>query len=146
VPGRAVVPGGGAKELVFSKRPQDLPPAWYAMWDGLVTDMRRESQALPMNTMMSLLVERIATMYVMTRVREDAKDTDWDQLKEMQKLWLNFMTEFAAQLHRNSQTPEERFVARFKASLTSAARIAGPDATVRELMPILADELREFDV
>jgi hypothetical protein len=141
-----VVPGGGAKELVFSQRPQDLPEQWYAMWDGLIADMRRESQALPMNTMMSLLVERIATMYVMTRQREDAGETDWDQLKEMQKLWLNFMSEFAAQLHRNSQTPEDRFVARFKAALTAAARRAGPDATVRDLMPILAEELREFDV
>jgi len=31
--------------------------------------MQRESQALPMSTMMALLVERIATMYV--QVRED---------------------------------------------------------------------------
>jgi len=142
----AAVTSGAGKDLVFSQRPQDLPDAKYAMWDALITDMRRESAALPMNTMMTLLIERIATMYVMVRFREDAGETDWDQLRGMQKLWLNYMTEFASQLQRNSLTPEERFLARFKASVTAAVRRVGPKATVRELLPVLAEELSEYGV
>jgi hypothetical protein len=132
--------------MVFSKRPQDLPQEWYDMWDALVADMRRESAALPMNTMMTLLIERVATMYVLVRKSEDITETDWEQLRGMQKLFLNFMTEFSTQLHRNSQTPDQRFMAAFKAAVTAAVRRVGPDATVRELMPILAEELNDFDV
>jgi hypothetical protein len=142
---RAVTDGSG-KDLVFKTRPQDLPEQWYGMWDALVGDMRKESAALPMSTMMTLLLERIATSYVMVRQHEDADDTDWEQLRGMQKLWLQFVTEFSTQLHRNSQTPEQRFLAAFKAAVTSAVRKVGPDATVRELMPVLAEELNEFDV
>jgi len=139
------VSSGGGKDLIFV-RPQDLSEDWYLRWEGLVTDMRRESAALPMNTMMTLLIERIATMYVQVRRQEDAKALDWEQLRGMQKLFLNFMTEFSTQLHRNSQTPEQRFVAGFKAAVNAAVRQAGPEATVRELLPILAEELREYDV
>ncbi len=135
------------KDLIFSQRPQNFSPEEYRMWDALVTDMRRESQALPMNTMMLLLIERVATMYVMVRTQEaGSKKADWDQLRSMQKLFLNFVTEFSTQLHKNSQTPEQRFMSSFKAALNTAIRKAGPDATVRELMPILVAELQEFNV
>jgi hypothetical protein len=144
--GRQVTTGVVGKDLVFSKRPQDLPREWYATWDALVTDMRKESAALPMNTMMTLLLERIATSYVMARIHEDADDIDLEQQRSMQKLWLNFVSEFSTQLHRNSQTPEQRFMAAFKAAVTTAVRKVGPDATVRELLPVLAEELNEFDV
>jgi hypothetical protein len=147
VAGREVSTGSTGKDLVFSKRPQDLPREWYDMWDALVADMRRESAALPMNTMMTLLIERVATMYTLVRMEEDkTTSVDWEQLRGMQKLWLNFMTEFSTQLHRNSQTPEQRFMASFKAAVTAAVRRVGPEATVRELMPVLAEELNDFDV
>lgn len=145
-PRRALAPTGGtAREMVFA-RPQALPEDWYRVWEQLVSDMRRESQALPMSTMMALLVERIATMYVQVRMEEGARKSDWEYLRSVQALWLKFMTEFATQLHRHSQSPEQRFVAGFKAAVNSAVRRAGPEATVRELLPILAEELEEFDV
>lgn len=146
MPGNEVTTGTAGKDLVFKQRPQDLPEEWYSMWDALVADMRHESAALPMNTMMTLLIERVATMYVMVRKSERANEIDWDQMREMQKLWLNFMTEFSTQLHRNSQSPEARFMASFKAAVTTAVRKVGPDATVRDLMPVLAEELASFDV
>lgn len=127
-------------------RPQELPDDWYRVWDSLIEDMRRESQALPMNTMMMLLIERIATMYVNVRRQEAANALDAEDLRELNKLWLRMMNEFSTQLHRHSQTPEQRFVAGFKAALNSALRKAGPDATVRHLMPILAEELQEYNV
>lgn len=127
-------------------RPQDLPDQWYQVWEELVSNMRRESQALPMNTMMGLLVERIATTYVHVRMKEGKRGADLEYLREMQSLWLKFVKEFAVQLHRNSQTPEQRFVAGFKAAINSAVRKAGPDATVRDLLPILAEELSAYDI
>jgi hypothetical protein len=133
------------KELVFA-RPEGLPEDWYRVWEQLVSDMSRESQALPMSTMMSLLVERIATMYVQVRRLEGTQEIDWEYLRTMQTLWLKFLTEFSAQLHRNSQSPEQRFVAGFKAAVNAAVRRAGPDATVRELLPVLAEELETYDI
>lgn len=135
----------GRDDLIFS-RPQDLPDDWYQTWDKLVSDMRKEAKALPMNTMMLLLVERIATNYIMVRMQEarGAANIDWEELRSMQKLWLNFMTEFATQLHRNSQTPEQRFMAEFRTAVTAAMRKVGPDATVRDLMPVLAEEMAAF--
>jgi hypothetical protein len=128
-------------------RPQDLPDEWYGIWESLVTDMRKESQALPMNTMMALLVERIATTYVQVRMLEGGeKGADLEYLREIQALWLKFVKEFAVQLHRNSQTPEARFVASFKAAVNTAVRKAGPDSTVRDLLPILAEELSAYDI
>lgn len=127
-------------------RPQALPEEWYRVWEQLVSDMRRESQALPMSTMMALLVERIATMYVQVRMLEGKEGTDWEYLRTMQHLWMKFMTEFATQLHRNSQTPEQRFAAGFRAAVNSAMRKVGPDATVRELLPVLAEELEPYDI
>jgi hypothetical protein len=142
---RQVTTGTTGREMVFA-RPEALPEDWYRVWEQLVSDMRRESQALPMSTMMALLVERIATMYVQVRMLEGERGTDWEYLRTMQMLWLKFMTEFATQLHRNSQTPEQRFVAGFKAALNSAAREAGPDMKLRDFMPILAQSLESFDV
>jgi hypothetical protein len=133
-----------SRNVVFT-RPQDLPDDWYAIWENLVTDMRRESQALPMSTMMALLVERIATMYVQVRMQE-GNQADMEYLQALQGLWLKFVKEFSVQLHRNSQTPEQRFVAGFKAAVSTAARKAGPNATVREFLPILSTELEAYGV
>ena len=133
------------KDVAFA-RPQDLPDEWYRVWEELVTNMRRESQALPMNTMMGLLIERIATTYVHVRMQEKKRVADPEHLQNMQALWLKFIKEFSVQLHRNSQTPEQRFVAGFKAAVNTAVRKAGPDATVRELLPILAQELESYDI
>jgi len=108
--------------------------------------MRRESQALPMNTMMALLMERIATTYVQVRMLEGTKQVDREYLREIQALWLKFVKEFAVQLHRNSQTPEARYIASFKAAVNTAVRKAGPDCMVRDLLPILAEELSAYDV
>lgn len=136
-----------SKDRIFA-RPQDLPEDWYRLWESLITDMRREAQALPMNTMMSLLMERIATNYVLVKRYENrpARELDWEQHRQLQKLWLTFLTEFSTQLHRNSQTPEQRFVAEFKAAITGALRTVGPDASVRDLMPVLAEALRDFGI
>lgn len=131
-------------EPVFS-RPQDLPEHWYEMWDGLVTDMRREAQALPMNTMMSLLVERTATMYVKIRLME-AGGGHGEEVNTAQKLWLQYMSEFSRQLRLLDQTPEQRFISGVKAAITAALRKVGPDATVKDLLPVLTHELREYDV
>lgn len=145
MPPRRIGAGGTARALVLT-RPQDMPEEWYALWESLITDMQRESEALPMNTLMTLMIERIATLYVQTRRQEDGRTADWEDIRGLQRLWLSICTEFNTQLHRNSQTPEQRFVATFKAALSSAVTEAGPDATVRELMPILASHLREFGI
>lgn len=133
-----------SRDAVFT-RPQDLPEDWYQLWEGLVTDMRRESQSLPMNTMMALLVERIATMYVQVRMQEGTP-AGAEYLQDLQALWLKMVKEFAVQLHRNSQTPEQRFVAGFKAAVSTAARKAGQNCTVRDFLPILAQELEAYGV
>ena len=145
MPPRQITVTGSSRESVFT-RPQDLPDEWYTIWENLVTDMRRESQALPMNTMMALLVERIATMYVQVRMQEGSGPDDLEYLRSLQGLWLKFVKEFSVQLHRNSQTPEQRFVAGFKAAVSTAARKAGPSATVRDFLPILAQELEAYGV
>lgn len=142
VAGRVTTRG---REAIFA-RPQELPDDWYQLWENLVTDMRRESEALPMNTMMALLIERIATMYVHVRRQEAANALDAEDMRELNRLWLRFMTEFATQLHRHSQTPEQRFVAGFKAAVNAAVRKVGRHATVEQLLPVLAEELQEYNV
>lgn len=139
--------GATGKEMVFA-RPQDLPEDWYRVWEQLISDMRREAQALPMSTMMALLVERIATMYVEVRRHEGGEpgQRDWEYLRTLQTLWLKFMTEFATQLHRNSQTPEQRYMAGFRAAFNTAVRQVGPDAPVRDLLPVLAEALEAYDI
>lgn len=144
-PRNQVSQGVTGREMVFA-RPQNLSEDDYRTWEQLITDMRKEAQALPMSTMMALLMERIATMYVMIRRAEEDRNSDWEYLRTLQALWLRIIAEFATQLHRNSQTPEQRYMAGLKAALNAAFRRAGPDATVRELMPILAEELEAFDV
>lgn len=114
------------------------------MWEKLITDMRRDSEALPMNTVMNLLAERIATLYVQVRLHEDVQDMDYEDARSLQRLWLNICTELNTQLHRNSQTPDQRFVATFKASFSAALREAGPDCMLRDFMPIVASHLREY--
>lgn len=136
---------GGDRNLVMI-RPEHLPEQWYEMWDQLVSDMRRESESLPMNTMMLLMIERIATLYVKVRQSEDENAYDQEMLNDLNKLWLRMCNELGTQLHRHSQTPEQRFIAGLKSALNSAARTAGPDCLLRDFMPILAEHLREYDI
>lgn len=143
---QGIASGSTGKELIFA-RPQDLPEDWYVVWERLVSDMGREAQALPMSTMMSLLVERIATLYVKLRMEEGSGNSiDWELWKVFHSLWLKMHSEFSTQVHRSSQTPEQRFVASFKAAFNAAVREAGPDMTLRDFMPLLAQALEEFDV
>ena len=135
------------RDLMLTVKPQDLPDNWFEMWESLITDMRREAQALPLKTAQLILIERLATLYVRVRMLEESpRAADWEQVRDFNRLIIRLGGEIAAQINRHSMTPEQRFVGQFKAAINAAMKEVGPDATVRELLPVLADHLREYDL
>jgi hypothetical protein len=95
------VPGLDSLDAAF-----DLPetvcddPGLRDLYEVIVQRMRREAQYLPMNTVQQLLIERIASNYIMLRMKERAPVGSSDGFahasvqKDFNTFWLSMTREF----------------------------------------------------
>lgn len=69
-------------------------------------------------------------------------------LRGLQRTLRGFVVEFNAQLHRARQLqgPDQRMAAEIQAAFTMALRKAGPDATLEQAMPVVAEAMGLFGV
>jgi hypothetical protein len=131
--------------------PEWLPAKQKVVYEILVARMRRESAGLPMNTLMQVLIERIALGYATLRLREgkplgDREGfADASQAKDVNAFFLRAMKEFNDQLYRaTSQQPGEQFMQRLKAVLVDALSKISDTGTRNEVRGILVDALAEY--
>lgn len=68
-------------------------PAMTQLHGEIVLRLRREASGLSMNTVQQLLLERIATFYVQTKMRE-MEGVGVKELRELNSFWLSMTQEF----------------------------------------------------
>jgi hypothetical protein len=78
--------------------PETVPDEWRGVYDELVEKLKAEASGLPMQTVHTLLLERIANYYVTMRVKEQDGLTTPTQLKDQTAFWLSMTVEFNKQL------------------------------------------------
>lgn len=71
---------------------------WHA---EIVTRLRREAQGLPMKTIQTLLLERIAYNYVQMRSREIDETTSARERREESQFWMSMTQEFNRLLEKH---------------------------------------------
>jgi len=82
----------------------DLPPQYredpdlVELYDALILELRTEARGIPMNTIQTLLLERIAFYYVALKGAERSGTINPTQIKDMTKFWLDMTSEFNKQL------------------------------------------------
>jgi hypothetical protein len=140
--GRPHFPVSTRADAVFT-HPKDLPDEYYRMWDSLIEGMQRDALGAPNATLTGMIIERVATLYTRLRLVEDggARDTE-----SATKLWRDMASTMSAMLEKHQASPEQRYMSGVKAAITAALQQVGRDATVAELLPVLVDELRQYDV
>lgn len=124
-------------------RPKDLPDDYFSMWDRLLEGMQRDALGAPNATLTGMVIERVATLYTRLRLVEDGGSRDTDAAT---KLWRDMAATMSAMLEKHQASPEQRYMSGVKAAITSALQQVGRDATVGELLPVLVEELRQYDV
>lgn len=87
------------------------------MYEILVARLQREARHLQMNTVMQLLIERIATNYVVIKVKEavgigrEGGFTSTSAQEKFNAFWLSMVREFNGQLKEASRNQREIFLA-----------------------------------
>lgn len=80
-----------------------------SLYEVIVARMRREAQYLPMNTVQQLLIERIATNYIVLKMKERSPVGASDGFahasvqKDFNTFWLSMTREFNSLLERSDK-------------------------------------------
>lgn len=100
-----------------------------ALYDETVARLREEAKGIPMNTVQSLLMERIATFYVTIKWRED--NNEWagvSQQKDFNTYWLALTSEFNTILQKNDDSLRQAMLLEIQSVvLESLKTIKDPD-------------------
>ena len=77
-----------------------------ALYEVIVARMRRESEGVPMNTIQTLLMERIALNYIVMKAREEGTLNTLSAAaqKDHQTWWLAMTAQFNKQLNKATET------------------------------------------
>lgn len=82
-------------EAAFRLPPKvEADPDMSHLHQEIVLRLRREAQGLPMNTVQLLLLERIATHYVTTKLYEEAGELTLRDMKDLNGMYLQMTAEF----------------------------------------------------
>ncbi len=113
--------------------PESIGEPWRALFEHLVARVRRETEHLPLNTLVQLQIERMLTLYVKIKLRESLPGdnggyADTRAAQEDTKLWLSMADSL------NSQ------VFRMKAADKKAVR----DEVMGQLKPVLAEFIQKI--
>jgi len=110
------------------------------IYNEIVQNLRREVEGIPMTTVQNLLIERIATLYVIIK-RRDETDT-WlpRQQKEYNAQFLAAGAEFNKLLQNNQEQQRLATVGKIQGALLAAInRLPDPEAR-RAMKEFIADE------
>lgn len=77
-------------------------PKWADLRNEVMTSLREDSKGLPMNTSQNMLLERIATFYVVMRKREsEGEKLSFQDIRQNQTQWVALLQELNKQLQVN---------------------------------------------
>lgn len=89
-----------------------------ALFNTIVARFKREASGLPMNTVSMLLLERMATHYVMTKVAEENSTFTPTMRRDANSTWLAMTSEFNKLLEKSSDKRREALLEEVQAIVT----------------------------
>lgn len=112
----------------------------------IVLRLRREASGLSMNTVQQLLLERIATFYVQTKMREQ-EGVGVKELKDLNSFWLSMTQEFNRLLTSSQDKLRDALFLEIQKVLESALKetVVDPD-TRKKLRLRLAGDFASLDL
>lgn len=114
------------EEMKESKR-------WSDLYEFMTQKLMQEAAGIPMTTVQTLLVERIATLYVTIRHREEHGTFLPKEMKEYSDLWLSLAKQFSQLVKDNSENKSIEERQNFLHLIFSTIQDV-PDADTRQLM------------
>lgn len=114
--------------------------------EEIVLRLRREASGLPMNTVQQLLLERIATFYVQTKMREQ-EGVGVKELRELNSFWLSMTQEFNKLLTNSQDKLREAMFLDIQNILDTALKETVDDPNTRKKLRLrLAGEFAALDL
>lgn len=112
----------------------------------IVLRLRREAAGLSMNTVQQLLLERIATFYVQTKIRE-LEGVGVKELRELNSFWLSMTQEFNRLLLASQDKLRDALFMEIQKVLESALKETVDDADTRKKLRMrLAGDFAALDL
>jgi len=131
----------------------ELDDRWQGMYQEMIAQLRSEAAGLPMSTVQSLLIERIAYDYVYIRMREEEMHTGDSSSsfnrpnvhKEYNNFWLDMTKEFHKVLNSGQDKLRQALLLEIQ-SVVSKAVDTIPDNSIRKSVRLaLAEGFAEID-
>jgi hypothetical protein len=125
--------------------PEWVPEKWSALYEVIVSRLRREAAGLPMNTVMQLMLERVACTYVFLKIREEKLFgeqqgfADAMVAKNANAFCQSIMKDFNDQLFRaTSSKPSDVFMDRLKNAIVTSFAKLPPDVRNEALSALVS--------
>lgn len=111
----------------------------------IVTRLRREAAGIAMNTVQNLLLERIATQYVMTKLREDTGALSLRDMKEQNSVFLAMTQQFNNILVASEDKLRDALFKEMQNILMGSLDLIPDDAVRRDVRRYLAGEFAAIE-
>lgn len=111
----------------------------------IVARLRREASGISMNTVQTLLLERIATQYVTTKLREEQGQLSLRDMKEQNAAWLSMTQEFNRLLLASEDKLREAMFREMQEIILGSLELITDDETRRNVRRHLAGEFAAID-
>jgi len=111
------------------------------VYNEIVSRMRSESAGLPMNTLQTLMIDRIAFTYITMKDRE-ANDS-WSrptEMKELQGFWSSTTQEFNRLLNTSGDKAREALIAEVYKIVLEAIKLVSSEEELRKIRLKLAED------
>lgn len=122
--------------------PAETPDEYLALHADIVARLRNEAAGFPMNTIQTLLLERIAYTYVVIRMKEDgvlARFARANEAKDYNTFWMDMTKEFNKLLASGQDKLRETLLLRVKDVVDEAIKVVTDDHSRRELRRALSE-------
>ncbi len=116
--------------------PEDIREAYPALgqlFDEMVLNLRAEAFGIPMTTMQTLLIERIATKYVLIKYREQVGWVGTNAEKDANDQWLNYVKEWNRLLAAGHEALRESLLKQMEKIALDAVNLV-PDPETRQVL------------
>jgi hypothetical protein len=148
-----------AEPTIVNPIPDDLArafvlPEWLredvemvALYDAIVSRLRREALGMPMSTVQQLLLERISFNYIVLKYKEEHNDfRRVNEQKDFNTWWLSMTAEFNKLLMANQDKLREAMMMEVQKVVLESVKLIVNDDDRRNVKRYLAEAFAQLDM
>lgn len=120
-------------------------PEWVDRRTEIMNALKKDAEGLPMSTAQHMLMERLATFYVLLRKREaePGSKLSFQDIRQNQQQWLAMTTEFNRQLTIGEDERRAKLKENFQKVVVAAVNRVKDDQIRRDLLKSITEGFRE---